>query len=364
MSTLDAAVFTWVRTRTQPRRLTDVIGSPTLSRPQAFASAFGAAGGAAAAWQRPWNGEDTYNYYWARNLGQNYRAAPADRAWKRQVPLREARPPALTTSLPGVILRSDRFLFSCGTGVVVEAEIMDSLDATGLLGLAGKLATDKVILMPGSTQPRALAATLSGLLDGLERKTLGEVAQDVVGELAPLTVATVTAASDWPNTPVSQGDPLHRLLEGLCGMSAAPLNGTVTDLATALIAGAHSHPDTVRLRVGRGRAVWLQNAITPHDRQKLTCYHHNLSMATLQASVLLDAVRWAKSQPQGSFSEDVKALLRPVVTVLGLLYGKVGDMYASRLVECQIDESGLVADIGHLRGQLGVGGPLKKSTSG
>jgi hypothetical protein len=313
------------------------------------------AGDETAPWQRPWIIEEDYNYYWARNLGQNYRDATADRAWKRQVPLREAARPPLTTSLPGVALKSDRFLFPCGSGVAVEAEVTGKLDAKGLLGLAERLATDTVILTPASAKPRALAAVLSSLLDGLDKQTLGAVPPDLAGELTPLTVATVTARSDWPNGPIKQGSPLHRLLEGLCAMSTAPLNGAVTPLATTLVAGARSNPGTVRLRVGRGRAVWLQNQTdNPHDQKKLTCYHHNLSMATIQTSVMLDAVRWASGQPSGSLSEDVKTLLRPVVTVLSLLYGKVDDMYASRLVRSQIEESGLVPQIGQLRINLGV----------
>jgi hypothetical protein len=358
MSTLDAAVFTWIRTRTQPSRLINAQGSPALSRPQMFAAAFGAAD-EAADWQRPWIGEVDYSYYWARYLGQGYRATKADRAWKRQVPLREATPPALTTSLPGVTLQSDRFLFPCATGVAIQAEIEGTLDAAGLLGLAGKLAKDNVIVMSGSARPRVLAAVLGDLLEDLERQTLPEVDPDADGDLTPLTVATVTATSNWPSAPIGQGDPLHRLLEGLCAMSAAPLNGAVTDLATALVAGARSHPDTVRLSVGRGRAVWLQNPTTAHDQDKLACYHHNLSMATLQTSAMLDAVRWSSGQHLGSLSEDVKALLRSVVTVLSLMYGKVPDMYHSRLVRGQIDESDLVDQINLLRRQLGVGGALK-----
>jgi hypothetical protein len=353
MSTLDAAVFTWVRTRTQPGRLTAATGSPTLSRPQNFAAVFDA-GDKKADWQRPWMIEKEYNYYWAHNLGQNYRDATADRAWKRQVPLREKTPPLLTTSLPGVTLKTNRFLFPGGSGVTVEAEVTGTFNAGSLLGLAASLAKDTVISMPGSAKPRALAAVLSDLLDGLDKQTLGAVPPDVVGELSPLTVATVTARSDWPSTPIEQDNALHRLLEGLCTMSPAPLNGAVTTLATVQVAGASSNPGTVRLRVGRGRAIWLQNQTSAQDQKRLTCYHHNLSMATMQTSVMLDAVRWASGQPAGSLSQAVRALLRQVVTVLSLLYGKVDDMYASRLVRSQIEESGLVPQLSKLRIDLGV----------
>ena len=358
MTTLDGAVLAWVRTRTQPNLLLTAGGSPTLSRQDSYLSAF-TDGSDHAGWRRPWIGDDSYNYYWARNLGQNYRAATANRAWKRQVPLRDATPPVLTTSLDSVSLSCDRFIFPCGTGVVITAEVSGPLDAAGLVGLAARLAGAPVIGAPGSAEPSALAAVIGDVLDGLEEQVLGAADPGAVGEIKPTTIAAVTATSGWPSAPVVQADPVHRLLEGLCRMTAAPLSGSVGDLASALVDAARDHPDTVRLCVGAGRAVWSPDqSATPDGSRKLNCYHQNLVMASLQCQVLLDAVQWAAAQPGGSFSEDVKILLRPVVNVLGLLYGKVDDMYASNFVRRQIDSSGLVPDIGNLRIALGVGGPL------
>ncbi len=56
-------------------------------------------------------------------------------------------------------------------------------------------------------------------------------------------------------------------------------------------------------------------------------------------------------------------MLRSVVTVLSLLYGKVDAMYASALVRRQIDESGLVAQVSKLRVSLGIGAPLAASAT-
>jgi hypothetical protein len=357
MSTIDAAMVTWTQTRAQPRRLFSAEGSPAVSRQLGYMTAFGTAMGDAA-WHSPWLDDDSYNYYWARNLGPNYRAATADRAWKRQVPLREAAPLTLTTSLPGVTLKSDGFLFPCGTGVTVQAEIGGPLNAAGLLGLVEKLASDKVIITAGSTQPRALAAVLSTLLEGIEQQVLGAIDSAATGGITPTAIAAVTASSGWPAAPIGQGDPVHRLLEGLCLTSAAPLTGTVSDLGTAMVAGAHRRPGTIRYSVGGNCAIWLPEFTTQHDSKRIICYHRNLTIATMQTSVLLDAVRLA-AQPGGTFGEDVKATMRPVVNVLGLLYGKVSDMYASAVVRNQINDSGLVAEIGQLRVRLGVGSPLR-----
>jgi hypothetical protein len=358
MSTLDAAVFAFIRTRAQPRRLLSGAGTPALSRQLPFATAFAAAG-AGAAWRWPWIGDGSYSYYWARSLGPQYRrAVTADRAWKRQVPLREATAPLLSTSIPGVSLRGDRFVFPSSTGVLLQAEVSGSLDAAGLLGLAERLAHERVIVTPGSTQPKALRAVLDELLDGIEQQVLGDVDPDAAGEPATTTIATVTASTGWPSTAISQGDPVHRLLEGVCLMSPAPLNGHVSDLAAGTVSEAHSNPDTVRYCVGDGRAIWLPEFAAAHDSRRMYCYHRNLSMATLHASALLDAVRLAEAQPGGNFSEDVRAVLRQVVTVLSLFYAKVTDMYTSAMIRKQLIDSGLIAAISQLRIRLGVGAAL------
>jgi hypothetical protein len=99
---------------------------------------------------------------------------------------------------------------------------------------------------------------------------------------------------------------------------------------------------------------------SPAGSDKLDCYHHNLETAIAHTGVLLDAVRLASGQAPGALSEDAKALYRPVVNVLGLMYGgaNVRDIYRSNLVRRQIEDSGLVADISRMRIDLGVGGAL------
>lgn len=81
-------------------------------------------------------------------------------------------------------------------------------------------------------------------------------------------------------------------------------------------------------------------------------------LATVLVGVLLDRVRWASRQQTAGLSGDVRGLLCPAVNVLGLLYGKVADMYASASIRHQINKSGLAPTIGTLWQKLGVGGPL------
>jgi hypothetical protein len=356
MSSIDSTTITWLRTRALPHQVLTGKSTLSLSRQAGYVAAFAGAG-AGAAWRRPWIDEKTYSFFWARNLGQYYRQVSANKAWKRQVPLRDAAPQTLTAVLPGVTLSHAVFAYPSGVGVAVTAELTGSHDPEGLLALVARLAGEPCVNGVGSAQPKAMAAVLGGLLDDAQWAVLGQADPDAIGESRPVTLATVTETTDWLATPISQADGLHRLLEGLCRLSAAPLTGTVGNLTAGLL-DAGGHPGTTRIAAGKGRAIWPDQSSVYGAVRRLCCYHENQVLATLQAGVLLDTVRWASLQPVANFNTDVEQILRNVVNVLGLLYGKVADMYASAFIRRQIDESGLVQAIGDLRIALGVGRPL------
>jgi hypothetical protein len=228
-----------------------------------------------------------------------------------------------------------------------------------LLTIVAALASSKVVNVAGSAQPKAMAAVLGDLLDGAERASLESGDPNAVETNRPMTIATVSATTDWPDGPVAQADGTHRLLEGLCRLSAAPLTGTISRLEDGLIAEAGSHPGTARYALGRATASSSPyQSSTPDGAHRLGCYQLNQTLAALQAGVLLDTARWAATLPVAGLSQSVKDSIAPVVNVLGLLYGKVPDMYASAFVRRQIADSGLVPAIGNLRVALGVGGPL------
>jgi hypothetical protein len=354
MSSIDGVTISWVRTRALPRQFAFGAGSPCLGRQPGYFTAFAGAG-ASARWRKPWIDQETYSLFWARSLGPSYRLASADKAWKRQVPLRDSAPVMLAAQAPEVSLQRFVYAFPSGVGVAVTADLAGPQDPAALLALVARLAKDPFVTSGASAQPRAIAAVLGGLLDDAERALLGQADPGSVGEPKPVTIATVTAATDWPAAAISQADGAHRLLEGLCRLSAAPLTGTVGEL-TAELFDEGSHPGTTRMAVGQGRAIWSpQQWSDSGGAHRLGCYHENQIQATLLASVLLDTVRWASSQQVADLGSEVQQLLRLVVNVLGLLYGKVSDMYASAFVRRQIDESGLVPTIGAQRITLGLG---------
>jgi hypothetical protein len=357
MSSIDGVTISWLRTRALPLQFATGAGLPCLGRQGGYFTAFAGAAGAGA-WRKPWIGETSYSYFWARALGPNYVEASADKAWKRQVPLRGQAPPILCAAVRDVDLMQTVFAYPSGVGVAVTAKLMGPHDPTALLALVGRLADEPFVTGAGFTKPRAIAAVLGGLLDDAERALLGTADPGSVGELEPVTIATVTATTDWPAAVICQGDGVHRLLEGLCQLSAAPLTGSVGNLTTELFDEA-SRPGTTRMAIGSGRAIWSpQRSSTSAGGYRLGCYHENQILAALQASVLLDTARWASAYQVSSLGGATQQLLRPVVNLLGMLYGKVSDMYASAFVRRQIDESGLVPTIGQQRIELGFSGRL------
>jgi hypothetical protein len=257
-------------------------------------------------------------------------------------------------------LTAERFAFPSAVGVVVRADVTGPLKPERLLEIVTALASSKTVILTGSTGPRAMAAVLGDLVDGAERPSIADGDPNAVENNRPMTIATVTAMTCWPLEPVVQGDSTHRLLEGLCRLSGVPLTGMIGRLGDGLLVEASGYPGTARYVLDRAIASSSPSqSDRPDNAYRLSCYHLNQTLAALYASALLDTARWASTFQVASLSENVRDSLTPVVNILGLLYGKVPDMYATEFVRRQIAGSGLVPVIGNLRITLGVGGSLK-----
>ncbi len=363
MASIDSVSVSWVRTRALPGRIQGHGGAPALGDIGKYVASFADAAQRSAAWTRPWLAQPTFSHYWARVFSDGYRSVTGVRGWGTQTPLRETSPPNVASTEANVVLECSRWVSPAGVGVVVTARITGPLDAPGLLDLLTRLDQAPVIVGGDAPEPRVMAAVLGGLLDGAERGSAGAgggTDPDSVTDAHALTIATVTASTGQPTTIVS-GDPIHRLLEGLCRLRSGPLTATVGDLAAARLATSsqYDNADTTRLIIGAGRAIWAPVKSADADgRRRLRCYHENQVLAAVQTSLLLNCVRWASEQPLSALVGTVGALVSTTVQVLGRSYGQASGAYASAFTFRQIQDSGLVAAIGKLRQSLDVGGPL------
>lgn len=125
------------------------------------------------------------------------------------------------------------------------------------------------------------------------------------------------------------------------GASAAGVAGAVPDPGAMLTPPRRAKfVDTVRVARGDGQAAL---SYTQQPLKKLACYQGNLAWASLQASILLESVRWAWNT--GNRPGIGNEAMRLVINVLGRKYGRADSVYSPDLIRRQIDDSGLVAAI-------------------
>lgn len=357
--TIDAASITWICTRALPDRLASTSPGTDVATLSNYLFNFPNSN-EQSGWQWPWLRDLSFSRFWSRNLGANYqRGVEPLRAWRRQVPLREASPPVLSTSQAGVKVTAERYVFPSGIGVTIRLDVTGPLDEGGLLdSLTG---AGSAILVAGAPNP---AATLPQVIDRLLDDAGSRVGFPDSGyfvQNTPIVVATITGTKGWSQAPIpiESAGPAHRFLDALSRGSRGPLTGQVGDLAASLLDSSGSFPNTVLFMLDKRLCIWSPaQSEDSSQRHKLLCYHENQSLAALHAGISLDAVQWADEVGPGSMSADLRETLKPIATALGLQYGKVRDVYASRFVRRLIDDSGLMAAIGGLRTNLGVGGPL------
>jgi hypothetical protein len=357
MGTVNRFRISWVSSRALPSRIVGGAGDPDLSRQWSYSQAFEAAHGASA-WRRPWVGDVSYSHLWESNLGGGYRASTNwDKAWKRVVPLRAGDKPPLSTTVPDVTISCEQYLFPSGVAGMVVADIQGELSNARLLEIAEELGKRSSLSFDG--QPaKKMSAVLGAVLDDAETKVFGAADPEALGTRRPETVATVVSTTDAATDAIEQGGETHKLLSGLCQLTSQISSQNVGELSQDLLAAANHHRETVRLNIGPGRAVW--SPMQSNDREgvgKLSCFHSNVSFSTLQVDLMLNSARWAASVGWQAIPPPAIDLLRPQLNLFGLLYGKT-EVYTTRFVRRQIDESGLVGPISELRFRLGVGQAL------
>ncbi|SDC01743.1 hypothetical protein GA0111570_11442 [Raineyella antarctica] len=345
MGTIESIVVSWSLARAQPSRFTRGAGSPDLSNEASYRSAWTDASAGGGDWRPPWASDRAYSNFWKWEVGGSYESVSPHGAWQHQVPLRREPTIVLESTVAGAELGCAQFLYPTGTGVMVTAVITGDHTAPLLLASLAEL-TANVRVQGGA---RSMNGVLDMLLDDAEVNCLGQPDPSGSEEKRARTVAVVTKAKDWDSPTPQAGDEVHRLLASLCLMSAAPLTGTLAPLESMVVGPPTTRfADTVRVALGSGQAIWSLY----QPAEKLACYEHNLALASMQTSVLLETVRWlSDSAPLEALrAESVRLALQ----TLGRKYGAADSVYSSDFVRRQIDDSHLVDQINRLRAE----GPL------
>ena len=327
-------------------------------------------------WALPWEvGKHYYeHHFWHYYLGgADLREAVSGKvAWEHLVPLRLGLPlriagPRLEADEPTVRIFADGYAYPHGSAVEIKLQLdydgegVDAQDA--LHHLLDHINDNGVsVSLPGGTSGHfSLPKLAERLLKFLHDLVRGKNALRDVSPDGPLWVVTVVKGTIGSMAiPLGRDIDLHRVLDGFCTLARdwptceikklAPLDKANLLIGSSNLGHLGGLPNISGLTDGnfiyhnprspRGRLVWMHQYFTSNDRHifKLSCYHRNLVLLSLQTEMLVKALFLFASHPQKpAFPEQ---LARAVAQRLTELYGSEKEhTYLSASPRTYLDES-------------------------
>lgn len=294
--------------------------------------------------QAPWRGG--YGKLFWKYYIQKKPAAPKD-LWRALVPLRYELGDVIAADwLPGKAV-ARAYLYPWGIGLVVDVAASGSLT----LGEAAKLAFQVERLnkyktsLGGAEQHVALNRLFEILLGAIRAKVYGDTAS--AGRSgAMFSIVTVIDAADADATqPPPEGLELHKTMDGLVNWNTLYQTTTPKKLEDSRIETKEGPPGHVLYGGRRGRLVWFPGSFrsVASYENTLTCYHQNLTVASLQTESLCRLAKDAADRLVGSpslanSSVAYRNCAQLAAGLLGRLYGGTFDTYRSHSLRDQIDK--------------------------
>jgi hypothetical protein len=372
--TIDSLRISVIRTAVLPELLTEPSPSGTnaLNGRDVYVKTFSGLGPASSPISYPWPPEAASNTnqrpqrFWSFYLkGRDLRSVPAVLAWERLVPVRAKvvsleRTPNKAQSTASTRARIENFWYPHGVGAIATVSIEGSRPL--------EEAIERVVQAVTASTYRRCSANqeVSGTLESILSSSLDEArkeirqGRDLAAQLPGLfTIATVIHGQGVdPEAAIVSGSLLHKAINACCTFRRSWQKDTTPDLEAARVPTAQRAAGSVLFARQYARTLWFPEVFTlPRDRRnhQLACFHRNLTLAAMQTQSLLGLARWGADQiDEGKrLRFDVDELIRNSVIVLGLLYGKVDDIYQSLSVQREIKDSGAISTINGLRGYYG-----------
>ncbi len=290
-----------------------------------------------------------YNHFWYHYLKNTMpEMVDGERAWKKLVPLRPYLQAKLKAPwLPGRIGLAG---FYYPHAVTVETRVVIQADLS-LAELVDKVndvrAKRYVETQPNGSQREYLLSELAAeALDAMREHMLGAGAPPGERASEPFVVATVIRGSGvdarLPNEPNGEA---HRALEVFSSWQEKTPNFVANDLQKSTLKAGNPAAGHVAYKLKRGRATWFPDWFTRSEKlYKMSCYHNNLTIASLHTESLLALIRRVKSYlERGALMPlALEELVFFAARELGLLYHGVDDTYRSCSVCAQIVDSELM----------------------
>jgi hypothetical protein len=320
-----------------------------LGKPGGYAEKFNILqdGGPAAdlqlAWPRP-QGNHFWKHYFA---GRHAGAVSGVDAWKNHVPLRGNTPVRIVLDQAEAYATFEVFYTPQGIGLVANVYYRGankSLDDIVKLAMAVRYRYRFRRDGEPPNSGRSLQSMADRVLTNARELAFGKAAAAFAGNNQPFTIATfVQGEADNSALEVPQGGPVHRALEALTGWNEnyATMNLEKTPIASAKLA-IHTRAEGDLVYAGKtGRAIWLPREFgVDVPRPRLSCYHRNLTLASLQTMSLGEFVGlMARRLQRGEkLSERLLPRAKSASRMLGVLAsGDRTQTYRSMSIEKQIE---------------------------
>lgn len=289
----------------------------------------------------PWH--DRYGRLFWKYYIQKKPAAPKD-LWRAMVPLYyEANDIIKADWLNGkVTLRTYLYPWSIGLVVDITAASSLTLKEAVLLGLQVQRLNKYKIANGGGQQEASLPGLVETLLTAIRSNVYGPGLTGQTGEMFSI-VSVLDAEGVDAKEPLVEGSPLHYALEGLANWNVNWETTPPRNMDERKIETQQSPPSHVLYGSRRGRVLWFPVNFRRNsfNADTLTCYHQNLTVASLQTESLCRLVkdtadRLAINPSFGNASVAYQACAKLSVGLLGRLYGGTWDTYRSHSLRDQI----------------------------
>lgn len=344
MTTITRFHLSWLRTEALPELVSGTAGVPSIGALTNYAKVFEAAPTEGADWVKPWGTYKIRHHYWSELLGSAYARTDAYSAWLKQVPLRREAGFTPTTTVDGVTVTCERYLYPSGIGMAINATSDGEMMLADAAELHRRLCQDDVFVGSDGVH-RGIASNLSFEVRTFEELVLGLPSAAPVGD-STRTVTTIAGSTGGISI-----DDATSVLKQLCYPGQQPGQTTV-------FAGRSGNfTETIRVAGRDSQVSWSpQRSTTSKGREGLTCYHHNVVLSTLHTEQMLNLVALA-GDGFANAPDRHRQLYARAGSVLGWIYGGES-AYSTRFSPEIIESSGLVARVNQIRSWLSTKPPL------
>ena len=289
----------------------------------------------------PWR--DGYGkLFWARYLPNETRRK--EDIWQAQVPFEyDLAQHIKSLSLAnGNVVDVRTYLYPWGLGVIVDVGFEGPMPLFDAVDRAYEIRNEAKLQWQFDTMSGN--APLNGLIHAIfERLRAAVYGANVVAEelLERFSVVTVTDATGVSSTdPIVQDSPIHRALEAMAGWNPLWKKMALDPLAKNPISIRQSPLGHIIHGKSLGRVVWFPEDFPSGGakRSTLSCFHQNLSVASLHVTSLCRiardaALQWREKKSFASFSVTYRECARLAAGILGRLHGRKKDDDASEKPE-------------------------------